>query len=81
MSQLQIDDVICGYYVDGSPRYYKVMKVTPQKVKVLRLKHRLAPDGTNLGPGITTYGNEHIMTKKEELSATHYGMTCTKLEL
>jgi len=79
MSELQVDDVIRGYYVDMSPRYYKIIKVTPQKVKVLRLKHRFGPDGANLGPGITTYGDEFIMTKKDEFSATHYGMVCTRM--
>ena len=79
MSELQVDDVIRGYYVDMSSRYYKVIKVTPQKVKVLRLKHRFSTDGTDLGPGHSTYGEEKTMTKKGELSATHYGMECTRM--
>lgn len=49
MSELQVGDVLRGQYVDLSPRYYKVMKVTPKKVKVMRLKHRFAEDGTDLG--------------------------------
>jgi hypothetical protein len=73
MSQLQIGDIIRGYYVDQSPRYYKVIKITPHKVKVLRLKH------TRDGPGKTTYGQEIIMTKKEDFSATHYGMICSRI--
>lgn len=79
MPELQVDDVIRGQYVDLSYRYYKVVKVTPQKVKVLRLKYRAGPGGEDLGPGITTYGPEIIMTKKDELSATHYGMICTRM--
>lgn len=79
MSQLQVDDVLMGRYVDNAPRYYKVLRVTPKKVKVLRLKHRFAEDGTDLGPGTTTYGKELIMTKKDEVSATHYGMVVTRM--
>lgn len=79
MSELQVDDIICGQYVDLSNRYYKVIKVTPQKVKVLRLKVRVGSGGEDLGPGTTTYGPEIIMTKKDEFSATHYGMICTRM--
>lgn len=79
MSVLQVGDVIRGYYVTGDSRYYKVMKITPMKVKVLRLKHRFDAEGRDIGPGHTTYGKEHVMTKKGELSAMHYGMECTRL--
>lgn len=80
MSALQVGDIIRGYYVDASPRYYKVMKVTPQRVKVLRLTHRFSPDGAELGPGANTYGTEFTMTKKGERSASHYGMIFTRLD-
>lgn len=79
MSELQVNDVICGKYVDNSNRYFKVMKVTPQKVKVQRLKYRRGPSGEDLGPSTTAYGPELIMTKKDDLSATHYGMICTRM--
>jgi len=81
MSLLQVGDVIMGQYVDLSPRYYKIIKVTPQKVKVLRLK---VTAETKLDikplPSTITYGDEITMTKKGDYEATHYGMVCSKYQ-
>lgn len=79
MSLLQVDDVVVGKYVDMSNRYYKVVKVTPMKVKVYRLKTRFDETGKDLGPGKTTYGELFTMTKVGETEVTHYGMVCKKM--
>ena len=33
----QVDDILIGYYVDLSPRYYKVIKVSPKTLEIQRL--------------------------------------------
>lgn len=34
------DQIMIGYYVDLSPRFYKVISVTPCKVRLLRLREK-----------------------------------------
>jgi hypothetical protein len=77
MSDLKIGDILIGYYVDNSPRYYKIIKITPQKIKVLRL----ASNSKGTGPGSKTFGEEKIFTKKDKLSAYHQNTFYNKLDI
>lgn len=38
--------ILASLYCDGTPRYYKVLKETNQKLKVHRLRHKFVKDAT-----------------------------------
>ncbi|CAH6418132.1 Hypothetical protein HVR_LOCUS4 [uncultured virus] len=73
-SEIRVGDVLKGHYVDMSPRYYRVVAVTPQKIKAQRLKVTSEHE-----PGTTTYGNILTMTKRGANSASWYGQINTKI--
>jgi hypothetical protein len=63
-----VGTILRTYYVDSSPRYYKVVKETACKVKCVRLLHKFIkePIFQNL-PSDNEYpdGKFYIMTKKD----------------
>lgn len=79
MSQLKVGDIIYGFYVDLTPRFYKIVKITEKKIRASRLKYIDKEKGRIPG-SIRDDLKEVVMTKKDELSATHYGMIYNKME-
>ena len=80
MSDLKVGDIIRGYYVDMSPRFYKIVGVTPMKVKVLRLKFKIDTVTGEEVHSDVSYGDIKYMTKIDTNKASHYGMICERIE-
>jgi hypothetical protein len=74
-TKLREGDILQGFYF-MDPRYYKVLKVTQKKLKVVRLKHNI--NAMSYPVVSAHYDREQWFTQKGDYSATQYGLEYTK---
>lgn len=77
-------DILAGLGVDLSVHFYKVLNVTPQRLRVIRLRCQKRELHTSRGgaeytPKDVPFGEERLMTRRGNGQASLYGQKFRKM--